>query len=129
MDFAFTPDQELVRETARSILTNECPTTLLRSHMNDRTAAEPLWGHLRDFAALGTGDAADLCVFLEQTGYVAAPGPFFASVALCAPLLASIATRDGVWVAWTVPTMALVCALTIVEESVPGVVKIKRAVA
>ena len=91
MDFSFTPDQELLRETARSILTNECPTTLLRSHMNDRAAAEPLWGHLRDFAALGTGDAADLCVFLEQTGYVAAPGPFFASVALCAPLLASIA--------------------------------------
>ena len=58
--------------------------------MGDRTAAEPLWNHLREFAALGTGDATDLCVFLEQTGYVAAPGPFFASAALCAPLLAAI---------------------------------------
>jgi alkylation response protein AidB-like acyl-CoA dehydrogenase len=90
MDFSFTPDQELLRETARAILGNECPTTLLRAHMSDRTAAEPLWAHLRDFAALGAGDATDLCVFLEQTGYVAAPGPFFASVALCTPLLAAV---------------------------------------
>ncbi|MDQ1468203.1 MAG: hypothetical protein QOH10_2618, partial [Actinomycetota bacterium] len=90
MDFAFTPDQELLRDTARAMLGNECPTSLLRAHMTDRAAAVPLWNHLREFAALGAGDATDLCVFVEQTGYVAAPGPFFASVALCAPLLAAI---------------------------------------
>ena len=90
MDFAFTPDQELLRDTARAMLGNECPTSLLRAHMTDRAAAGPLWNHLREFAALGAGDATDLCVFVEQTGYVAAPGPFFASVALCAPLLAAI---------------------------------------
>jgi hypothetical protein len=91
MDFSLTPDQELLRETARAMLGNECPTSLLRAHMSDRAAADPLWQHLRDFAPLGTGEATDLCVFLEQTGYVAAPGPFFASAALCAPLLAAVA--------------------------------------
>ena len=90
MDFSYTPDQELLRDTARSLLTNECPTSLLRAHMTDRAAAAPLWTHLREFAALGSGEATDLCVFVEQTGYVAAPGPFFASAALCAPLLAAI---------------------------------------
>ena len=90
MDFSYTPDQELLRDTARSLLTNECPTSLLRAHMTDRAAAAPLWAYLRDFAALGPGEATDLCVFVEQTGYVAAPGPFFASAALCAPLLAAI---------------------------------------
>ncbi|HEY5012745.1 MAG TPA: acyl-CoA dehydrogenase family protein [Acidimicrobiia bacterium] len=90
MDFSFTPDQELLRDTARALLGNECPPSLLRAHMTDRTATDPLWNHLRDFAALGTGDATDLCVFVEQTGYVSAPGPFFASVALCAPLLDAI---------------------------------------
>jgi hypothetical protein len=45
---------------------------------------------MREFAALGSGEATDLCVFVEQSGYVAAPGPFFASAALCAPLLAAI---------------------------------------
>jgi Acyl-CoA dehydrogenase, C-terminal domain len=90
MDFSLTPDQELLRETARAMLGNECPTSLLRAHMTDRSAAEPLWNHLRDFAALGAGEATDMCVFVEQTGYVAAPGPFFASAALCAPLLTAI---------------------------------------
>jgi alkylation response protein AidB-like acyl-CoA dehydrogenase len=90
LDFSFTPDQELLRDTARSLLGNECPTSLLRAHMTDRAAAAPLWSHLREFAALGTGAATDLGVFLEQTGYVAAPGPFFASAALCTPLLAAI---------------------------------------
>src|SRR5471030_425249 len=90
MDFSFTPDQELLRDTARALLANECPPALLRAHMTDRAAAEPLWRHLREFAALGTGEATDLCVFVEQTGYVAAPGPFFASAALCAPLLVAI---------------------------------------
>jgi Acyl-CoA dehydrogenase, C-terminal domain len=90
MDFSFTSDQELLRDTARSLLANECPTSLLRAHMDDRAAVAPLWTHLREFTGLGSGDATDLCVFLEQTGYVAAPGPFFASTALCAPLLAAI---------------------------------------
>jgi alkylation response protein AidB-like acyl-CoA dehydrogenase len=89
MDFSFTPDQELLRETARALLGNECPPSLIRAHMTDRSAVTPLSDHLRNFAELGAGSAADLCVFAEQTGYVAAPGPFFASTGLCTPLLAA----------------------------------------
>jgi hypothetical protein len=109
MDFSFTPDQELLRDTARALLGNECPTSLLRAHMTDRSAAAPLWNHLREFTALGTGDATDLCVFLEQTGYVAAPGPFFASTALCAPLLAAIGhpAADAVVAGESVGTVAV----------------------
>jgi hypothetical protein len=109
MDFSFTSDQELLRDTARALLANECPPSLLRAHMTDRAAAEPLWNHLRDFAALGTGEATDLCVFVEQTGYVAAPGPFFASAALCAPLLAAIGhpAADSVVAGESVGTVAV----------------------
>ena len=32
-----------------------------------------------EYTALGAGPATDLCLFLEQTGYVAAPGPFLAT--------------------------------------------------
>ncbi|MDQ1381388.1 MAG: hypothetical protein QOJ71_2107, partial [Actinomycetota bacterium] len=32
-----------------------------------------------EYVALGTGDAADHCLFLEETGYAIAPGPFLAS--------------------------------------------------
>jgi alkylation response protein AidB-like acyl-CoA dehydrogenase len=90
LDFTFTPDQELLRETARAMFAKECPTTLLREHMSDRAAIVPLRKHVREFAGLGTGETTDLCVFLEEMGYVAAPGPFFASAVLAGPLLEAI---------------------------------------
>jgi alkylation response protein AidB-like acyl-CoA dehydrogenase len=90
MDFTLSEDQELLRDTARQLLARECPTTLLRSYIDDPTAADPLWRHLRDFAALGDGPLTDLCLFVEETGYVAAPGPFFPTAALFASLLATL---------------------------------------
>ncbi len=89
MDFALTGHQELLRDTARTLFARECPTTLLRAHMSDPAAADPLWVHLREFAALGDGPLTDLHLFLEEAGYVAAPGPFFPTTALFAPLLAA----------------------------------------
>jgi alkylation response protein AidB-like acyl-CoA dehydrogenase len=118
VDFNLSPDQELLRDTARQLLQRECPTSLLRAHIEDPAAVDPLWEHLRDFAALGDGPSTDLCIFLEETGYVAAPGPFFPTVALFTPLLAAaghellapalageitgsvaVAGADGVWAA------------------------------
>jgi alkylation response protein AidB-like acyl-CoA dehydrogenase len=90
MDFGLSDDQELLRDTARAMLTNECPTTLLRAHIDDPGAADPLWTHLREFAALATGSCADLHLFAEELGYVAAPGVFLPTVALAAPVLAAI---------------------------------------
>jgi hypothetical protein len=117
VDFALTPDQELLRETARNLLARECPTSMVRAHIDDPAAADALANHLGEFAALGTGPTVDLCVFAEETGYVAAPGPFFSTTALFVPLLAAIdapqldaalsgeltgtvavAGADGVWV-------------------------------
>ena len=57
MDFSLTDEQELVRDTARALLARECPASLLRAHMDDPSVARPLWGHLREFCALGTGSA------------------------------------------------------------------------
>jgi alkylation response protein AidB-like acyl-CoA dehydrogenase len=90
MDFTLSPDQELLRDTARQLLRRECPTTVLRAHIDDPGAADPLWRHLRDFAALGDGPLTDLCLFVEEAGYVAAPGPFFPTVALFVPLLGAL---------------------------------------
>jgi alkylation response protein AidB-like acyl-CoA dehydrogenase len=90
VDFTLSPDQELLRDTARQLLQRECPPEVLRAHIDDPAAADPLWRHLRDFAALGDGPLTDLCLFVEETGYVAAPGPFFPTAALFAPLLAAL---------------------------------------
>src|SRR6476661_5339516 len=84
MDFTRTEDQELLRDTAAKLLDRECPPALVRAHIDDPTAYEPLWRHLREFSPLGAGPAADLCLFLEETGYAAAPGPFLATTGYAA---------------------------------------------
>jgi Acyl-CoA dehydrogenase, C-terminal domain len=90
VDFTLSPDQELLRDTARQLLRRECPPTLVRAHIDDPAAADPLWRHLREFAPLGDGPLTDLCLFVEEAGYVAAPGPFFTTAALFTPLLAAL---------------------------------------
>ena len=103
MDFALTEDQVLLCETARKLLDRECPTSLLRAHIDDPSVYAPLWQHLREYAALGTGPATDLCLFLEETGFAAAPGPFLATALFTsltgedAPGTVAIAGTDGVW--------------------------------
>jgi alkylation response protein AidB-like acyl-CoA dehydrogenase len=86
MDFTLSDEQVLLRETARALLTKECPTSLVRAHMDDPSAAEPLWRHLREWVVLGDGPLVDLCLFLEECGAVLAPGPYFATSALLLPL-------------------------------------------
>jgi alkylation response protein AidB-like acyl-CoA dehydrogenase len=77
MDFSLTDEQVLLRETARAMLTKECPTSLLRAHMDDPAVADKLWVHLRDWVELADGPLVDMCLFLEECGAVLLPGPFF----------------------------------------------------
>jgi hypothetical protein len=79
VDFSLTPDQTLLRDTGHKLLERECPAALVRAHIEDPSVYEQLWRHLSEYTALGAGPAADLCLFLEQTGYAAAPGPFLAT--------------------------------------------------
>ena len=90
MDFSLSPEQELLRETARSLLQTHCPPALVRACIVDPSAADPLWNHLREFTGLATGPVVDLCLFLEETGAALAPGPFFATTALFAPVVAGV---------------------------------------
>jgi alkylation response protein AidB-like acyl-CoA dehydrogenase len=90
MDFTLTDDQQLLQETARKLLDKECPPALVRAHIDDPLAHEPLWQHLREYTALGSGPMTDLGLFLEETGYVAAPGPFLATA-----LFASLTEEDS----------------------------------
>ena len=94
MNFAFTDDQELLRDSARQLLADQCPPSLLRAHTDDLAAADGLWDHISDFVPLGIGPLVDLCVFMEALGNVAAPVPFFATACLYAPLLDAIGEHD-----------------------------------
>jgi len=90
MDFSLSDDQVLLRDTARAIFAKECPPALVREHIDDPTVADGLWQQLKDFAALGDAPCSDLCLFVDETGYVAAPGVFFPTAAMFAPLLAAL---------------------------------------
>ena len=82
MDFTLSDDQQLLRDTARALLDKECPPSLVRAYQDDVAAADRLWEHLVEWTELGRGPLVDLCLFLEETGAVLAPGPFFASSVL-----------------------------------------------
>ena len=90
MDFTITEDQELLRSSARQLMAGECPTRLVRAHMSDPQAADRLWSHLRGWMGIAGGPLVDLCLVLEETGAALAPGPFFPTAALFAPLLVAL---------------------------------------
>ena len=110
MDFTPTEEQQLLRDTARSLLARECPPAVVRGAYDDRSAAAPLWKHLVEFVELGDGPLVSLCVFLEEMGSAVAPGPFFCTTALYRPLAraagldpaetgtVALAGTDGHWV-------------------------------
>ena len=80
MDFSLTPDQQLLRDTAHKLIERECPPALVRAHIDDPSVYEQVWRHLAEFTDLAQSDASDTCLFLEETGYAAAPGPFLATM-------------------------------------------------
>jgi alkylation response protein AidB-like acyl-CoA dehydrogenase len=127
MDFSFTEDQQLLRESMRALLAAECTPSLLRAHMEDVHAIDALWSHVREYSPLGTGPMVDLCVVMEELGYVAASLPFFTSAVLAGPVLRAadsaaadavvagelsatlaVAGADGVWRANAEPTKTFV---------------------
>ena len=112
MDFSLTEDQEALRDAARRVLSAESPTTLLRAHMTDRAAVDDLWRHLSEWTDVSRGSVVDACLFLEECGAVAAPGPFLAD-ALFAPFgdavgTLAVAGNDGQWVANDSPVRTFV---------------------
>jgi alkylation response protein AidB-like acyl-CoA dehydrogenase len=127
VDFSLSEDQVLLRDTARALFTKECPPEVLRAHIDDPSVADALWHHIREFTALADGPCTDLSLFAEEAGYVAAPGPFFATTALFAPVAAAVgsdlhegavageltgtvalAGADGVWRVSTDPVKTFV---------------------
>jgi alkylation response protein AidB-like acyl-CoA dehydrogenase len=91
VDFSLTDEQEMLRDTARTLLTKECTPAVVRGFMNDPSAAEELWRrHLREWVALGDGPVVDHCLFLVESGGVVLPGPYFPTSALFVPLLRAI---------------------------------------
>ncbi|MGH7319799.1 MAG: acyl-CoA dehydrogenase family protein [Candidatus Rokuibacteriota bacterium] len=93
MDFGFSHEQELLRQTARSFLDKECASAFVRRMMDDpQGTTDEFWQKLAELGWLGLiypeayGGVGlgfvDLTVVLEEMGRVVMPGPYFSTVLL-----------------------------------------------
>jgi alkylation response protein AidB-like acyl-CoA dehydrogenase len=91
MDFGFSDDQEMLRNSARDFLAKECPMTYVRQMMDDeRGFRDDVWRKMAELGWMGLivpeeyGGAGltyvDMVVVLEEMGRVVLPGPFFTTV-------------------------------------------------
>jgi alkylation response protein AidB-like acyl-CoA dehydrogenase len=93
MDFGFSEEQDMLRQSVHGFLEAECPMTYVRQMMEDeRGYSDDQWkkmvqlgwtGLVIPEAHGGAGlNMVDMVVVLEEMGKVVMPGPFFASVIL-----------------------------------------------
>jgi alkylation response protein AidB-like acyl-CoA dehydrogenase len=93
MDFTFTKDQQLLRQSVREFLTKECETTFVKEMEEDDKGFTPkLWRKMADLGWMGLmipekhggteGDFLDLVLMMEEMGRFCLPGPFFSTVVL-----------------------------------------------
>lgn len=105
MDFGFSPEQEMLRESVRKLLDAECAPGLARAMMADATARPAaLWRSFADLGLLGIllpaehggqgGSFLDLTVVLEEAGKSLVPGPFLATTVLGGLAIARAGTPE-----------------------------------
>jgi len=100
VDFAFSPEQEQLRDSVRSWLEKRAPRTYMRQMLEDPAGSTPeIWQELADLGWLGLLvpeehgglglQMVDLVVVQEEVGRAIFPGPFFSSA-----VLATLAARS-----------------------------------
>jgi alkylation response protein AidB-like acyl-CoA dehydrogenase len=81
MNFSFTDEQLLLRDTVRSLLERECPPSVARAALTDTNAHAPVWKRLEE---IGVFDQSltdlDLVLVFEEAGRAALPRPFVEDV-------------------------------------------------
>jgi alkylation response protein AidB-like acyl-CoA dehydrogenase len=98
MDFAFSEEQEMLRESVRRFLADNCPTSYVRKMMADPSSHDPaFWKQISDLGWLALlipepyggqgGSFLDMTVIAEEAGKALVPGPFFATALLAAPII------------------------------------------
>jgi alkylation response protein AidB-like acyl-CoA dehydrogenase len=87
MNFDLSEEQEMLQETVRNFLANECPATTLREIFDGETGfSQSLWKGMAEMGLAGLhlpeeyGGAGleilDLAIVSEVLGYMGTPGPF-----------------------------------------------------
>jgi alkylation response protein AidB-like acyl-CoA dehydrogenase len=105
MDFAFTAEQNLIRETARVFCDANAPSTRVRAAMKtplgydpavwEQMAAEMGWAAIaipERFGGAGQGPV-ELGILQHEQGRRLLPSPFFCTVCLATPIITTLATE------------------------------------
>src|SRR5262249_52174487 len=129
MNFAFTDDQVLLKNSARAALDEECKSAHVRAMMEDAQGYSlALWAELAKLGWLGLPIAeeyggaglglVELCLVLEEMGRAAYPGPYFSSVVLggLGLALAGSAAQKEKWLSAVASGQSRLSA-ALVEES------------
>jgi 3-oxocholest-4-en-26-oyl-CoA dehydrogenase beta subunit len=93
MNFTFSKEQNLLRQSIREFLTKECESEFVREMEEDEMGYTPeIWRGMAKLGWMGLifpekyggteGDFLDLVVMLEEMGRACLPGPFFSTVVL-----------------------------------------------
>ena len=93
MDLGLTEIQQMLKNSAREFLSQECPLTLVREMEEDeRGYTDELWRQITSLGWTGIafpeqyggtgGSFLDLTILLEEIGRSLTPGPFFSTVVL-----------------------------------------------
>ncbi|HEY3095590.1 MAG TPA: acyl-CoA dehydrogenase family protein [Acidimicrobiia bacterium] len=104
MHLEFTPEQDELRDGVRTVLTGECPMSLVREVVEKGATADALWSRMvalgwpaltvpESAGGLGMG-AVELAVVIEELGRAVAPGPFVPTVTQFAPVVAEAGTAE-----------------------------------
>ena len=79
MDFEFSADQEMLRDSVRRFLADRAPLSYVRGVYDAPSAvADDVWHGLADLGVFGLG-MVDSAVVLEELGRAVCPAPFIAS--------------------------------------------------
>jgi len=111
MDFAFSPDQQLLKSSARAFLDEHCPSRVVRALLDDpRGDSDSLWKEMTQLGWLGLalpdahgGSALGLvetAILLEELGRAACPSPYLpTALAATAIARAGNAAQQRRWLA------------------------------
>ena len=104
MELELSDDQQALQESVRAVLERECPTSVVRSVVEEGKRADALWARMveLDWPALGIPEAygglglgfVELAVVAEQLGRVIAPAPFLATATQFVPAVRAAGTPE-----------------------------------
>lgn len=105
MDYSFSEDQNMIRETVNKFLENECPKERIRELMSDEKGYDPaMWRKMAELGWMGlvipeeydgTGMGyLDLMILIEEMGRNILPAPYFSTVALCSLPVIEFGTEE-----------------------------------